>query len=140
MENINTIKVGILGSIGVIGGIVANIFGGWDMLLKILVTLMALDYVTGLVVAGVFHASSKSINGALESKAGWKGLCKKGVTLVIVLVAVQVDKLTGSQLIRDGVVIAYAVNEAISILENADAMGVWVPDVLKTAIGAIQKK
>ena len=59
--------------------------------LQTLVIFMAIDYITGLVVAGVFHASPKTKTGALESKAGWKGLIRKGETLLIVLVACQLD-------------------------------------------------
>ena len=73
-------------AIGIIGGVIASLFGGWDTALQTLVIFMAIDYITGLVVAGVFHASPKTKTGALESKAGWKGLIRKGETLLIVLV------------------------------------------------------
>jgi len=59
----------------------------------------------------------------LESKAGWKGLLRKGVTLLIVLVSTQLDKMTGTEIMRDAVTVAYVVNEAISIIENAGLMG-----------------
>ena len=49
--------------------------------------LIGIDYLTGLIVAGVFHKSTKTKNGALESKAGFKGLCRKAVILLIVLMA-----------------------------------------------------
>lgn len=140
MENFNSIKTIILSISGAIGGFFANMFGGWDMLLKILLMLMAIDYATGLMVAGVFHVSTKSESGTLDSKAGWQGLFKKGVTLCIMLVAVQVDSLAGSEIVRDGVAIAYAINEAISIIENADAMGIWIPEILRNAIGSLQEK
>ena len=65
-------------AIGIIGGVIASLFGGWDTALQTLVIFMAIDYITGLVVAGVFHASPKTKTGALESKAGWKGLIRKG--------------------------------------------------------------
>ena len=68
-------------AIGLIGGAIAALFGGWDTALQTLVIFMAIDYITGLVVAGVFHASPKTKTGALESKAGWKGLIRKGETL-----------------------------------------------------------
>ena len=56
-------------AIGIIGGVIASLFGGWDTALQTLVIFMAIDYITGLVVAGVFHASPKTKTGALESKA-----------------------------------------------------------------------
>ena len=45
-------------AIGIIGGVIASLFGGWDTALQTLVIFMAIDYITGLVVAGVFHALS----------------------------------------------------------------------------------
>lgn len=75
------LKDGICAGIGIIGSTIAALFGGWDAALVTLVIFMAVDYITGLLVAGVFHRSGKSESGALESHAGWKGLLKKGVTL-----------------------------------------------------------
>lgn len=137
MENINAIKIGTL---GIVGSIIANLLGGWDMALQTLLLFMAVDYITGLIVAGVFKQSKKSETGALDSWAGWKGLFKKGVTLSIVLVAAQLDKVTGTEMIRDAVVIAYIVNEAISILENAGLMGVPIPEIVSRAIEMLKKK
>lgn len=127
-------------SIGAIGSIIASLFGGWDHAMITLVIFMGIDYITGLVVAGVFHKSAKSENGALESRAGWKGLCRKGVTLLVVLVACRLDLLTGSNFIRDAVIIAFICNEAISIIENAGLMGVPIPPVITKAIEVLKKK
>ena len=80
-------KEGICTGIGVVGGFIACLFGGWDAALITLMIFMGIDYLTGLIVAGVFHASEKTADGTLESRAGWKGLCRKGVTLLVVLVA-----------------------------------------------------
>lgn len=140
MENINTMKIGILGALGIVGSIIANLLGGWDTALRTLILFMAVDYVTGLIVAGVFKESKKSESGALESGAGWKGLYKKGVTLLIVLVAVQLDLLTGTEMIRDTVIIGYTLNEAVSIIENAGLMGIPIPVILKKSIDILQKK
>lgn len=52
----------------------------------------------GLMVAGIFKKSKKTESGALESHAGWKGLCRKGVTLLIVLVACRLDMTIGLHL------------------------------------------
>ena len=76
---------------GALGAAIASLYGGWDAALQTLILFMAVDYVTGLIVAGVFHASPKSRTGALESRAGWKGLIRKGETLLIVLVACRLD-------------------------------------------------
>ncbi len=78
-----TMKNQVCTIIGIVGGAIATAFGGWDTALAALVTFMAIDYITGLMVAGIFHTSPKTESGALESLAGWKGLCRKGVTLLV---------------------------------------------------------
>ena len=126
--------------VGVIGSSIASLLGGWDMALQTLIIFMTIDYITGLMVAGIFNKSTKTKHGALESVAGWKGLCRKGVALLIVLIACRLDLLTGANLIRDAVVIAYCTNEAISIIENAGLMGVPIPTKLTKAIEALKSK
>lgn len=125
---------------GAIGGVIASLFGGWDAGLATLVMFMAIDYVSGLVVAGVFHNSKKTASGALESKAGWKGLCRKGMSLLFVLIAYRLDLAIGSNYIRDAVIIGFIVNETISIVENAGLMGVPLPEVINKAIDILTSK
>lgn len=127
-------------TIGIVGGYLASLFGGWDAALGALVSCMAIDYITGLIVAGVFHKSPKSDAGGLESTAGWKGLSRKVVTLLIVLVAHEMDVLLGLSYIREAVVIGFCANEVISILENAGLMGLPIPEVLQEAIDRLRKK
>ena len=140
MEHISTAKIGFLSIIGAIGAFISSLFGGWDAALTTLVIFMAIDYISGLIVAGVFKRSLKSENGGLESKAGWKGLCRKGMILLIVLIAVRLDMAMGTAFLKDGVVIAYIVNETISIIENAGLMGLPIPSVIRKAIDALQAK
>ena len=128
------------GSIGIIGGVIASLFGGWDTALQTLVIFMAIDYITGLVVAGVFHASPKTKTGALESKAGWKGLIRKGETLLIVLVACQLDAVIGGSFVRDAAIIGFSANEAISIVENAGLMGLPIPAAITKAIDILKQR
>lgn len=133
-------KSGILTSIGAVGGFVASLFGGWDTALVTLIIFMGVDYLTGLIVAGVFHNSEKTASGTLESRAGWKGLCRKGVSLLVVLVACRLDLVMGSDFIRDAVVIAFIANETISIIENAGLMGVPIPAAIVKAIDVLNAK
>ena len=126
--------------IGIVGGAIATAFGGWDTALAALVTFMAIDYITGLMVAGIFHTSPKTESGALESLAGWKGLCRKGVTLLVVLVACQLDKVRCSCFIRNAAIIGFMANEAISIIENAGLMGVPIPETITQAVDVLRKK
>ena len=126
--------------LGVIGSAIASVFGGWDAGLATLLIFMGLDYVTGLIVAGVFHNSTKTDTGTLESKAGWKGLCRKCMTLIFVLVAYRLDLVIGTNYIRDAVIIAFIANETISLVENAGLMGLPLPSVISKAIDILQKK
>lgn len=125
---------------GAIGGIITQILGGWSIALTILVICMAIDYGSGLVVAGVFHASPKSTGGGLDSNVGWKGLVRKVATLVIILIAHFVDMLLGTEYIRDAVVIAFTINEIVSILENCALMGVPIPKVLLNGIDILHQQ
>ena len=140
MIRLTETKAAVMTGAGVIGGMISQAFGGWDAALATLIAFMAIDYVTGLIVAGVFQASDKSETGALNSVACWQGLLKKGMTLVIVLVAARLDIVLGTAFVRDAVVIAYIVNETISIIENAGLMGLPVPDVIMQAIEQLQGK
>lgn len=126
--------------IGAVGSGIAALFGGWDTGLVSLLIFMGLDYISGLVVAGVFHKSSKTDTGSLESKAGWKGLCRKCMTLVFVLVSYRLDLIIGTNYIRDAVIIAFIANELISLVENAGLMGVPLPAIIVKAIDILQKK
>lgn len=127
-------------SSGLIGSIIASLFGGWTIALETLFIFMLVDYVTGLIVAGVFHKSSKTKNGALESRAGFKGLCRKVGIILCVLVAYRLDLVMGTTYLKDAVCIAFVVNESISILENIGLMGVPVPDKLTKAIEILKEK
>ncbi|MBQ6553655.1 MAG: phage holin family protein [Firmicutes bacterium] len=125
---------------GIAGAFIAKLFGGWDAALTTLVIFMIIDYVTGFIVAAVFKKSEKSKNGALESRAGLVGLCRKGVMLLVVLVACRLDITVGSTFIKDATVIAFIVNETISIIENAALMGVPIPAPIMQSIDILRKK
>ena len=130
----------ICATLGVMFARIAAAFGGWSAALTTLIIFMAIDYLSGLILAGIFHRSSKTESGALESKAGWKGLCRKGLTLLIVVVASRLDVMLGTTFVKDAVCIAYICNEALSILENAGLMGVPIPKAVKNAIEILKKK
>lgn len=125
---------------GIIGGLISSLFGGWSGSLTTLVIFMAVDYISGLVVAGVFHKSKKSHSGALSSIAGWKGLCRKCMSLLFVLVGYRLDLVLGTGYIRDALVIGFVSNELISIVENAGLMGLQLPGVVQQAIELLRGK
>lgn len=125
---------------GVIGSILASFVGGWDNALITLIFFMATDYLTGLIVAGVFQKSTKTSGGGLESRVGWKGLCRKCVTFLFVIIAHRLDLMIDTTYIRDAVIIGFCANELISITENAGLMGIPLPEPIKKAIDILKKK
>ncbi|MBS5959136.1 MAG: phage holin family protein [Clostridiales bacterium] len=126
--------------IGIIGSVLSTIFGGWDTGIATLILFMGIDFLSGLAVAGIFKNSSKTETGALESRAGWKGLCRKSMTLLFVLIAHRLDLSIGTNYIRDTVVIGFMANELLSIVENAGLMGLPLPAVLSKAIDILNQK
>jgi toxin secretion/phage lysis holin len=127
-------------TIGLVGSAIASCFGGWTAAMTTLLIFMVIDYITGLVVAGVFHKSKKTENGALESKAGFKGLCKKCMILLFVLIGYRLDIAIGTEYIKDAVCIGFMVNELISIIENAGLMGMYIPAPIIKAIDMLKDK
>ena len=133
-------KEKICTAIGVAGGALISALGGWDAAMQLLIIAMVVDYMTGVAVAAVWHKSAKSENGALESRAGFKGLIRKGCIIALVLVAHYMDLAIGTQYIRDALVIGFAANEIISILENLSLMGIQYPEIIKRALDIMQDK
>ena len=134
------IKIGIFGVLGIIGGFVAHLFGGWTVDLTSLLICMLIDYVTGVMLAVWRKKSPKSKSGGLSSDAGFKGICKKIVILFCVIIAYRIDLTLGLNYIKTAAVIAFMVNELLSIVENTGLMGVpWPPAMLK-AIDLLKNK
>lgn len=125
---------------GIFGGAISAIFGGWTTAMSTLLIFMAIDYFSGLIVAGVFKKSTKTDTGALESRIGLKGLFKKGMILMFVLIAYRLDVEIGTDYIKDAVCIGFIANELISIVENAGLMGLPIPTVIRNAIDILKKK
>ena len=135
------VKDSVLASLSVIGSFIARSLGGWDTALRTLIIFMAIDYVTGLLVAGIWQKSSKSKTGALESRSGFKGLIRKGLILLVVLVGVQLDAILGLQAFcRTAIVLFFCGNEGISIVENLGIMGLPLPDFVKDRFEQLKDK
>ena len=119
-----------------LGGAAAGLLGGWDPLLRVLVVLMAAYYLTGLLVA-LLGRSQKTEYGGLSSKVGAMGLARKGLMLLVVLVASLLDAAMGTagSVCRDAACWFYIANEGLSILENVGQAGAPYPDRLKRLLG-----
>lgn len=134
----NVIKNGILAGLSVFGSFATNALGGWDASLQVLIALMVADYITGVLVAAVWHNSSKSSSGTLNSVAGFKGILKKCAILLLVWIGVLLDQAIGSAYARTAVVLFFVGNEGISLLENLGLMGVPFPAFLRRALEALR--
>lgn len=133
-------KYKIFTALALAGSALAELFGSWDMALETLLILMAADWITGgILLPAVFGKSPKSPNGALESRAGWKGLCRKGMTLFYILIAARLDRLLGMDYIRNAVCIGFIANELLSIVENAGLMGVPLPAMIRKVIDILKE-
>ncbi|MDD4565537.1 MAG: phage holin family protein [Eubacteriales bacterium] len=138
--NLTTIKDGAgLILAAVIAGL-SNLIGVQGPELNFLLVLMAADYISGLIVAGVFKKSRKSCDGALDSRAGIKGLFRKGWMLFIIYMCAQLDILFDTGYAASMMVYFFILNESLSILENGGLMGVRYPNALKNALEALSKK
>ena len=105
------------------------LFGGWDLALKILITFMILDYITGVIYAYVIKT--------LNSEIGFKGLIKKCMILAVLIVGVALDRMLGNDgtwIFRTLVCYFYIANEGISLLENISNLGVPIPNKIKNAL------
>lgn len=117
---------------GAIGGIIAYFLGGWDVLLKTIVFLAVLDYITGLI-KGIYLKQ-------LSSEVGYKGLLKKVFMFIVIAVAYEIQKFLNHAIaLREIVITFYVCNEAISLLENV-AEFIPIPDKLKTVLIQLRDK
>lgn len=107
------------------------LLGGFDIALLCLIIAILLDYISGIIKAYV--------NKDLSSKIGFKGLLKKIGVLLIVMLAVLIDKITGNTgAVRTLVIYYFVANEGLSIIENLALAGVPIPDSIKNALKVLK--
>ncbi len=129
--------------VAAIGGMVVGMYGGWTPGSRVLVILMVVDYITGLACALTGH-SAKTESGHFWSKVAFMGLVKKGVIMLVILVAAQLDNVLGAgdgmSLFRSAAEFFYIASEGLSIVENAGLLGVPVPKGIKQALEVLRDK
>ncbi len=133
-----SIKNTILCVVSVIGGFFVEFIGGADSILKALIIFMAVDYITGLAVAFIFHKSRKTEGGGASSKEGFKGIVKKICMLLLVGLAHELDVIMGVDYTRATAILFFIGNEGLSVLENVGLMGVKYPEFLVKALEALR--
>lgn len=117
---------------GFVGGFFSYWLGGWDILLKTIVFLAVVDYITGLIKAVYLKQ--------LSSEIGFKGLLKKIVMFIVIAVAFMIQQLIGGTVpLREVVIMFYIANEALSLLENA-AIFIPIPDKLRDVLLQLRDK
>ena len=127
-------KVKFCSIVGVIGSSVMAFVDKGGAALETLVIFMIIDYITGISVAVFWRRSGKTKRGLLKSEAGWRGLCKKGMILGFVLIGNRLDILLDTNYVMNTICIGYAMNELISIMENAGLMGIPLPAVVQEIV------
>lgn len=125
---------------GAIGSAITYLFGEWTEGMATLVILMVIDYITGCLVAAVFKNSTKTAGGGLKSSVGFQGLIKKFVELLIVACMYRVDLLLAIDYLKNLCILGFALNEIISITENAGLMGIPLPAAITKAIELLNTK
>ena len=125
---------------GAIGSLLINLIGKPTDDLIILLVLMTIDLIVGFLISAIWQKSTKTDSGKLSSKVMFKGIVKKFFTLVIVVIAFQLDKLLVMNVIRHIVIIAFIVEEVLSITENIAITGIKIPAIITKALDVLEKE
>lgn len=142
MKGVIEIKLKSIVSIvtGTIGSLLINLIGKPTDDLIILIVLMIIDLIVGFLISAIWQKSSKTDSGKLSSSVMFKGIIKKFFTLVIVVIAYQLDILLAMNVIRHIVIIAFIVEEVLSITENIAITGIKIPVVITKALDVLEKE
>ena len=124
----------------IVSSTILYLVGDITMPFIILLVFICTDYITGLILSGIFKKSKKTESGGLSSEIGFKGLIKKVCIIICVIVANLLDTALGTNYIRNVVIISFMTNEVISIIENLGLIGVKIPKAITNAIDILKKK
>jgi toxin secretion/phage lysis holin len=129
----------ILFILSMIGSFIVKFLGGVDAVLIALILFMAVDYITGLAVALIFHKSKKTAGGGASSKECLKGIVKKLSMLLLVGLAHELDVIMGIDYTRAMAILFLIGNEGLSVLENMGLMGIKYPAFLIKALESLKE-
>lgn len=116
-----------------VGYLFIYLLGGWDVALQCLLLAIVFDYISGMIKA--YHTRT------ISSKIGFHGIVKKVGVLLIVMLGVLVDRVTGNTgAVRTLVIYYFVANEGLSVIENLGQSGVPIPDSIKKALKALKKE
>lgn len=125
---------------GNIAYLVTYLLGENKLPITTLIIFMLCDYIAGIICAGVFKKSNKTDDGGLSSKVGFKGLLKKFLIFILLIISYRLDILLNTSYIELFVIYSFIVNEGLSIIENMVLIGIPVPDVIKKALSIVRGK
>lgn len=118
--------------VGIIGGFICKHLGGFDMLLGVIITLVVLDYLTGILKA--------IYNKQLSSEVGYKGIIKKIFIFIVIATAYEIQKVVADSIpLREMTLMFFIANEAISLLENAGEF-IPIPEQLRDVLVQLRDK
>lgn len=138
--NAKTAYYTICGAFAAAGAFISKMLGGWDTSLETLIALMVADYLTGVLIALVWHKSGKTTDGSFESHASIKGLFRKMGYLLCIYIATRLDILTDTDVCRTVAILFFIANDGFSLLENFGIMGVPYPKAMRDAFEVLKKK
>ena len=128
-----------------IGGAIASFFTGLPAIIWVLIAVMSIDYATG-IICGLMGKSPNTENGGVSSKMAFRGLLKKALIILVVLLAALLDKAvsmgTGAtfEAVAGATCLWFIASEGFSILENVASMGIPVPKILLQALEIMRQK
>lgn len=138
---LNGMKNTVLAVTSVCGSVFVYLLGGWDTAVQSLIIIMAIDYMTGVMIAAFWNSSNKTETGGLDSKAGFRGLAKKVTILLAVLLGATLDRTIGTDAFaRTAIILFFTANEGLSVVENLAIMGVPFPPKVKAALEQLKSK
>ena len=128
----NNIISGIKITFALVGGWLTAVLGGWDTALQVLVLFVVMDYITGMIAAWY--------EKRLDSRVGFRGICKKVLLFVPIAICYALDQVLGQEILRSLAIFFYIANEGLSVIENLGRAGVPVPAALGEALEQLRKK
>ena len=135
----------IIETTAAVGGAIASFFCGLPPIIWILLAVMSLDYITGILCA-LMGKSPKTEHGGLSSRQAFKGLLRKSLILLVVLLAALLDHAVSISTeiefaaVADATCLWFIASEGMSILENASLMGVKIPKIMLQALELFKGK
>lgn len=126
------LKIGLISA--VVGIPLSFLFGTMTPLFWVLVVCIALDVISGLAKA--------CFTRTLRSRVMWQGGIRKGMIFLVIILANMLDMIVmnGVPVCKTCALTFYVSMEALSFLENLDAMQVPIPHFIKKYLISLKQQ